>query len=127
MAAAQNQPARPLQVLVVEDEYFIAQELSLALEEMGTKVIGPVGKLDEAMRMVAEHRLSGAILDVNLRGEMVFALADELTSQNVPFVFATGYDAQVIPARFQDVPRWEKPFDARALSAVLDGMATRGI
>ena len=58
-----------------------------------------------------------AVVDLNLRNEMAYAVADELRRQNIPFVFATGYDKSMIPARFADVNRWEKPFDERQLVA----------
>jgi hypothetical protein len=52
-----------------------------------------------------------AIIDINLKGELAYPIADALLRQRIPFVFATGYTADDIPARFQDVIRWEKPFE----------------
>ena len=64
----------------------------------------------------AEERLDGAILDVNLNGEEVFPLADELISRGVPVIFSTGYDgASALPAPYRDRPRLEKPFAAEGL------------
>lgn len=37
--------------------------------------------------------------------------ADALQQRNVPFVFATGYDPEVIPERHRHVPLCEKPLD----------------
>jgi CheY-like chemotaxis protein len=98
-------------VLVVEDEYLIADELGRALQEHGAEMIGPVVGLDEALAVVAtEDRIDGAVMDLNLRGQFAFPLADALEARQVPFVFATGYDSAVIPRRYQHVPRWEKPY-----------------
>jgi len=61
-------------------------------------------------------RLDGAVLDINLRGERAYPVADALSDRGVPFVFTTGYDTQVIPAPYARVPRCEKPVDLEQLS-----------
>jgi CheY-like chemotaxis protein len=99
-----------LMVMVVEDEFFIADEIVTALEASGAQVVGPAGSLQEAMALVAGGTpLDAAILDVNLLGELVFPVADSLTQKNIPFIFATGYDAEAIPERHRGVVRIEKP------------------
>ena len=77
---------------------------------IGASVIGPAATVDDALRLVAAtDRLDAAVLDVNLRGAMVYPVADALTARGVPFVFATGYDSTVIPPRFSGVKRCAKP------------------
>lgn len=103
-------------ILVVEDEYLLAEELRLELEDAGADVIGPFGTVGEAAGVIRdEPTLDGAVLDVNLHGEMVFEVADLLAARDVPFVFATGYDASMIPGRFDSTARCEKPIDVRRL------------
>ncbi|UCI06311.1 response regulator [Mesorhizobium sp. B1-1-8] len=122
MSAKSENDSKPRTILVVEDEYFIASEIALALEKRGMRVLGPVARLDDALSILADSHPSGAVLDVNLRGEMVFSLAAELEARNISFVFATGYDARAIPERFRNVPCWEKPFDSKTLAAFLSAM-----
>ncbi len=63
---------RNCRILVVEDEYYLADELRTELETRGALVLGPVGTLDQALAAIGEARdIDGAILDVNLRGERV--------------------------------------------------------
>jgi CheY-like chemotaxis protein len=112
-------------VLVVEDEYFLADEMARALQTLGAEVVGPVPTRDKALTLLSsDARIDVAVLDINLRGESVFAVADALTERGVPFVFATGYEPTAVPSAYRAVPRWEKPFDAhdlaRALSARLE-------
>jgi CheY-like chemotaxis protein len=106
-----------LRILVVEDEYLIAMELSDRLAAAGAQVIGPVGTIREALSLIAEQgaKLDGATLDINVRGTLVFPVADELRGLGVPFVFCTGYDQQKIPERHLRVRRCEKPVDAGCL------------
>ena len=99
-------------VLAVEDEYFIAEELEDALRKAGATVLGPVSSVDGALALLrSEAPPEAAVLDVNLCGEMVYPVADLLTARGVPFVFTTGYDQTVLPARYAAVRRLEKPFE----------------
>ena len=107
-------------ILVVEDEYLIADDMRGALLEAGAEVLGPVPTVDAAITLLAAApQLDGALLDINLAGTMVFDFADTLAHRAVPFVFATGYDKSAIPDRFADVPRLEKPVKARTVLAAL--------
>lgn len=108
-------------ILVAEDEYHIADDLRSNLEALGATVVGPVASV-QGLRDLVESAgdLDGAILDVNLRGEMVFDAADRLRERGVPFIFSTGYDESAIPARFSDVIRCEKPI---SLGKIMQAMA----
>jgi DNA-binding NtrC family response regulator len=108
-------------VLIVEDEYTIASELAHWFEEAGAEIVGPVGSVRKALALVTVDidRVDAAVLDVNLRDERVFPVADALTAARVPFIFATGYDAGIIPDIYADVPRCEKPVDMTQLARVL--------
>lgn len=107
-------------ILVVEDEYLIADEMRGTLLDAGAQVLGPVPTIGEAMSVLAaEPGPDGALLDINLGGTTVFDLADALARHAVPIVFATGYDNAAIPDRFADVPRLEKPVKAHNLLAAL--------
>ena len=106
-------------VLVVEDEYFLADDLAHALRKLGAEVVGPVPTRDKALALLEAEALDAAVLDINLKGETVFPVADALSKAGVPFVFATGYDEAALPAAYRDVPRWEKPFRPQDLAKAL--------
>jgi DNA-binding response OmpR family regulator len=65
-----------------------------------------VGDLDEAFDQVARGGFEFAVVDINLRGREAFSVADELKRKRLPFIFATGYGAPVIPDRFVDVRKF---------------------
>jgi CheY-like chemotaxis protein len=107
-------------ILVVEDEYLVAQDLAEDLRALGAEVVGPVPSVQMALAAVdAAPRLDGAILDINLQGKMSFPVADRLAAREVPFFFTTGYDQGTIPDRYADVPRCEKPVTAPRLKRAL--------
>lgn len=99
-----------LRVLVVEDDFFIADDLATILKQQGASVMGPISNADDALDLLASRQPDCALLDVNLAGEMAFGLAAALTSRNVPFLLITGYDRQALPDGFADVAILNKPF-----------------
>ena len=70
-------------------------------------------------------RLDGAVLDINLRDQRVYPVADALAARGVPFVFLTGYDAWVIPDAHVGVPRCEKPVSSALLARMLSKVGVR--
>jgi CheY-like chemotaxis protein len=110
-------------VLVVEDEYFIAEEIVGALQDLGAEILGPISEMGDAFQALsAAGRIDAAVLDVNVHGELIYPLADALTKRGVLFVFSTGYDTDSMKPLYGHVPRWEKPFDTNALAHALAQM-----
>ncbi|MBI0534890.1 response regulator [Roseomonas sp. KE2513] len=108
-------------LLVVEDEYVIAMDMARALEELGAEVVGPAGSVADALLLVRneDSHLDAAVLDVNLRNERVFPVAEALAARGVPFVFATGYDTSALPRAYAGAPRCEKPVNKTSLARLL--------
>ena len=120
MAEAGTNPLQGRRILIVEDEYAVAADLAQSLEDRGAVVAGPVGSVREALALIAhETALDFAVLDINLGQEKAYPIAEALRSQGVPLVFATGYDAWIIPPEHADVPRLEKPIDLAALARAI--------
>ena len=108
-------PLANLRILVVEDEVFIAWEIEQRLQRLGCEVVGPVGHLKHALELVRTTALDGALLDVNIKGGVVYPVAEELLARKVPVVLSTGYGANTLPPVFRDLPYLRKPFGAGQL------------
>jgi ActR/RegA family two-component response regulator len=109
-------------ILLVEDEYLIAQDIARSMVNAGAEVIGPAAAVQDALRLIlGAPVLDGAVLDINLKGEMVYPVADALSTRGIPFVFATGYGQEAVPVRYGQVTRCEKPFNARQIAEALFG------
>jgi CheY-like chemotaxis protein len=108
-------------ILVVEDEFMIAEGLTGTLEQCGVEVVGPAPTVEAALALATtEDPLDCAILDINLRGQMSYRIADALRERGIPFVFATGYDAHAIPERHSHIVRCEKPISSTVLIHALN-------
>ena len=107
-------------VLVVEDEYLLAKSIADGYAKLGVETVGPASTVERALKLL-EHggHLDGAVLDIKVRGDLVFPVADALRARGVPFVFATGYDQQAIPEQYSDVVRCQKPLDPAQLVSAL--------
>ncbi|MBW9117310.1 response regulator [Rhizobium cauense] len=106
-------------MLIVEDEFFIADETRKALEAAGAYVIGPAPSVDIGMSMIDDEQIDAAILDIRLEGETVFPIADRLHNESVPFVFATAYIDANIPEKFGGYHLCEKPTALAEIAAAL--------
>ncbi len=107
-------------ILVVEDEMMIAMLIDDVLKEAGCHVVGPMPRLGPALQAAStEPRLDGALLDINLAGELVSPVADRLIERGVPFVFLTGYGWHMLPERFHSRPLVTKPCRRDLLLATL--------
>lgn len=114
-------PMSGMTVLVVEDDFIVAYDMQMMLEEQGARVLGPATSLAEAKQLLAKERPTVALLDVNLNGEYVFPLADELRAKAVPFLFATAYadEDRLFPQAARSVTRLPKPVLPNVLIAQL--------
>lgn len=79
-------------VLLVEDEMMIAWDIEQTLTHAGMRVLGPAASVGRALRLIDEERPDAAILDLQLRGELVTPVAKKLREMGVPFVLATAYN-----------------------------------
>lgn len=108
-----------VRVLIVEDEAAIAMLLEDMLLDFGCEVVGPVARVAAALEAVKDESFGVAILDVNLAGEPIFAVAEALARRGLPFVFSTGYGASGIQDPFRDRPVIQKPFTQHELQQSL--------
>ena len=68
---------------------------------------------------MADNRLDGALLDIRLRNETSFPLADVLAVLNIPFVFVSGLSSALMPYTHRERPLFDKPYEANEVIEVL--------
>lgn len=107
-------------ILVVEDEPLIAMMLEDFLETLGHRIHASCDNLSDALAACESGGFDIAILDVNLKGELVWPAAEALRARGVPFVIASGGHVEPPPASFEDAPLLEKPYTIDRIAPVLD-------
>jgi DNA-binding response OmpR family regulator len=108
-----------LEILLVEDEAIIALMVEDLLRDLGCGRVRHASRIGRALEMIEERRPGAAILDVNLGGDVVFPVAERLEAAGTPFVFTTGYERDIVPARWRGRPFVQKPIEGNNLAAAL--------
>ena len=114
---------RGLRVLLVEDEPLIAMDIEEQLRDAGCAVVGPATTMEAALRLAGAGDFDIALLDGNLGGQPVGAVAAALARRGAPFLFATGYGRDALPSGFEHVPALTKPFTEAELRSALGALA----
>ncbi len=116
MSDSVSPPLEGRTIMIVEDEYFQAEDMGQALVQAGAHLVGPCASIPAAWGMLPSASvIDAAVLDINLRGQDVFPFAEKLADLGIPFLFATGYDRGVVPEAYRDAMLIEKPFGSSQL------------
>ena len=128
MTATETSASPAHRILIVEDEYLIANHIAAMPEDMGYQVVGPVPSVQAAMDIIATDKLDAVLLDVNLGGTSSAPIAAELVERQVPFVVVTGYGNLVLAsALLQAAPRILKPFAQASSRRLLSTLKKAGL
>lgn len=103
-------PLNGLRVLVLEDDYYLAIDTKMTIEQAGGQVVGPFGTAEEAREALDAEGVDLGVIDINLGYGPTFDFARHLRSARMPFLFATGYDHEAVPDDLSAIVRLEKPF-----------------
>src|SRR5258708_3926214 len=96
-------------ILVLEDNFVLADCIARTLQDAGATVIGPFPQVDAAREALASQRPDCAILDINLGSGPSFAIANAARELGIPFILTTGYDKTNVPRHFANVTLLQKP------------------
>ena len=107
---ASNPPPDRPKVLVVEDEFIIALDLSETVQDLGYQLEGPFEGKEAAIEAIEEGMPDLAILDVFTADGEVYPLADKLVEAGVPIVFHSGHVTPAeVRALYPDAVACAKP------------------
>lgn len=108
-------------VLLIEDDWFIADALASLLSAEGIEVIGPAATVADASRLADAHDLDLAVVDLNLGGVRADPVVEQLTRSGVRVVVVSAYDShELSQAVFATL---QKPVAATTLIRTLAGAA----
>tara|TARA_A100001518_G_C1194006_1_gene38895 strand:+ start:73 stop:600 length:528 start_codon:yes stop_codon:yes gene_type:complete len=82
-------------VLVLDDEWLVADQTSQYLGEAGMEVIGPFHALEEARDFAEDGEVDLAVLDYNIDGTPVTPLVQDLQAKGVPVIIVSGYGSRL--------------------------------
>ena len=112
-------PLDTLRFMIVDDEMIIALDLEAMLEDLGHTVVETVSRVDRGMELAKTSDIDMAILDINVRGQTSFPIAQILRDRSVPFIFSSGYGEGGLIDGFRDELVLTKPYDTEGLRRIL--------
>jgi DNA-binding response OmpR family regulator len=114
-------PSTRRRIILVDDNYAVADGLKWALEAAGHNIAGMAASVATAQALIEETSCDFAILDIDLKGESIVAVARRLAERAIPFMFITGFgDTVTLPPDLTDAPRLEKPADLNDILATIE-------
>jgi CheY-like chemotaxis protein len=128
MNARRNTPFLSLEglhMLIVEDEAAVSFLVEDMLQDLGCTAVWHASSVREALEILRTQRPDAAVLDVNLRDELAYPVAEKLDALEIPFIFATGYGRKGMPSDWLVKPVVQKPFDADTLRGALNIVLSR--
>jgi CheY-like chemotaxis protein len=105
-------------VLVVEDEFLIAESMCLDLENAGAIVVGPVPTVGRALSLLQSRQVDAALLDIKLNEETSISIVNDLSRRAIPYVFVSNINPSELPPRFRDA-LVGKPAEITTIATVL--------
>lgn len=116
-------------VLIVEDNFLIADDFRSMLEDNGWLVTGLAATAEQALGWLVTNHPSVALLDLQLRVGLTTPVAMELRRRTIPFVLSSGcvHPVEIGGPVFEGVVNVGKPVSAPVLhAALLEAVAVTG-
>ncbi|MGM9478882.1 sigma 54-interacting transcriptional regulator [Pedobacter sp. GSP4] len=111
-------------ILIVEDEFIVANDLRIMLEKAGYKVCGIAPSVVKALELIATKQPEWILLDIFLQGDKTgIDLAGQLTEMGIPFIYISANTNQgILEAAKATLPYGflVKPFREKDLMVMLD-------
>lgn len=99
-----------MKLLIIDDEWLIADSIERTLLAAGHIVAGSCGSLEQALELVKCAEYDLVVLDANLRGASSVPIAVELQMRGIPFIITSGYGSGQRAPELAAAPFLRKPF-----------------
>lgn len=111
-------------ILIVEDEFIVANDLRLMLQKAGYQICGIASSVVQARALIEKHNPDWILLDIILKGDYSgIDLAKELMVKKIPFLYiSANTNHRTLEAAKQTQPYGflVKPFREKDLFVMLD-------
>jgi CheY-like chemotaxis protein len=101
-------------ILVVEDEVLILLLTKDFLADLGASTT-TAATVKQALALIDAQVFDAALLDVNLKGDKSYPVAEALIARGIPFIFSTGYGDEDLTDAYRDRPLLQKPLRRQAI------------
>ncbi|GGF85164.1 MULTISPECIES: response regulator [Rhizobium] len=107
-------------ILLLEDDLLLAMDMEDHLLQTGHNIIGPFGRIADAMDAIPRNDLAGAIVDLNLHGELSVPVIEMLRERDVPVIICSSHaELPELKSRLKDLPMLPKPWHPQKLNRLV--------
>ncbi|MBW9086636.1 response regulator [Rhizobium wenxiniae] len=107
-------------ILLLEDDLLLAMDMEDHLLQTGHKIIGPFGRIVDAMDAIPRNDLAGAIVDLNLHGELSVPVIEMLQERDVPVIICSSHaELPELKSRLDGLPMLSKPWNPEKLNRLV--------
>ncbi len=108
-------------ILLLEDDLLLAMDMEDHLLQTDHKIVGPFGRIADAMDAIPRNDLAGAIVDLNLHGELSVPVIEMLQDRDVPVIICSNYsDLPELKSRLKGLPMLPKPWNPQKLNRLVE-------
>ncbi|MDJ1483023.1 sigma-54 dependent transcriptional regulator [Cytophagaceae bacterium YF14B1] len=111
-------------ILIVEDEFIVANDLRLILQKAGYETSGIASSVEQAHKLIDQKKPDWVLLDIILKGQLTgIDLARDLKQKNIPFLYISANTNQSILEKAKETEPYGflvKPFRERDLLVMLE-------
>ena len=123
MALPERSNLKGLRLLVVEDEALISLLIEDLVTSFGCVLAGTASNVNDALKLIETVPIDGALIDVNLGGQLAAPISQALSDRHIPLIFVTGYEVTPLGG----FPVVNKPFEASQLrDAIIQHLQPNG-
>ncbi|MBT30240.1 MAG: DNA-binding response regulator [Thalassobius sp.] len=111
-------------ILIVEDEFIVANDLRLILQRAGYNVIGIANSVSEALEIIDANKPQLVLLDIYLKGDLTgIDLAKKLAEEHIAYVYLSANSNQKVLEEAKATQPYGflvKPFREKDILVTLD-------
>lgn len=108
-------------ILLLEDDLLLAMDMEDHLLQTGHKIVGPFGRISDAMDAISRNDLAGAIVDLKLQGELSVPVIEMLRELDVPVIICSSHaELPELKSRLRGLPMLPKPWHPHKLNRLVE-------
>ncbi len=109
-----------MNILILEDDWLIAEVLEEYLTELGCDITGPAMTIPAALELLTLARPDVAVLDTTIGSDTCHRVLEECKRQGIPIIISSGHAVEQLPVFAQGLPVLPKPYTADDVRRALD-------
>ena len=119
-----DKPLSGKAVLIIEEDFLVAEDLRCTVEKAGGTIIGPVADASLALEVAEKEQIDVALLEIGPRDRSSGAIARMLAYRLIPLILVTGYVREALPPEMENALYLAKPVMTDAVLNVITALLT---